>query len=43
MESEYVSANNKQKLKAILKTLNPYKLEEEIRSKIKGIFKLVSK
>jgi hypothetical protein len=43
LESEHVSQNNKQKLTAIFKTLNPYKLEEEIREKIKGVYKLVSK
>lgn len=43
IESAYISDNNKKKLTAIFKTLNPYKLEEEIRSRIKGIFKLVSK
>lgn len=42
LESEYVSQHSKQKLTAIFKTLNPYKLEEEIRRKIKGIYKLVS-
>lgn len=41
LESEYVSVLNKQKLKATLKTLNPYKLEEQIRLEIKGIFKFV--
>lgn len=43
LESEHVSHRSKQKLTAIFKTLNPYRLEEDIRSKIKGIFKLVSK
>lgn len=43
LESEHISSNSKQKLTAIFRTLNPYKLEEDIRRKINGIFKLVSK
>lgn len=43
LESEYITHQSKQKLRAIFSSLNPYKLEEEIRSQINGIFKLVSK
>lgn len=43
LESEHVPQDSKQKLIAIFKTLNPYKLEEEIQVKIKGVYKLVTK